>query len=341
MKEASGTLADLTVVLVCPGGRRALHRTLVALAAQTIAHRIEMIVVSPDDDYAVAERQLVARFQGFRAVKDSAIDNVDRAVARTLLEGQAPIVASIEDHAYPDPDWAEHVLAAYGEDTVAVGSAVINANPRASLSWSNQLIAYHQWSPATPEGDIAWLPLHNCSYRRAALEPFRATLAELFNREGDILIRLKSSGGPFRFAQRAFIRHLNPSRLGATARLRFDAGRLTAANRWRDENWGMLKRLSYAVLGPLIPIVRYRRMRREIFGNPAQTHVSERRHGLALLIGLVFDGAGQIAGFLSGPGGARDRLARFEMDRIMHLNPADHAAFQPVAAAGASDRGHA
>ena len=322
------TTPTLTVVLVCPTGRRTLHRTLTAIAAQTIAAQIEVLVASTDDDFDTAEQRLVSRLQSLRVFRQDGIANVDHAAARLLLLAQAPIVASIEDHAYPDPDWAENLLAQYDETCVSVGSAMLNANPNAALSWSNMLIAYGQWTEATPAGDIAWVALHNGTYRRSALEPFGDDLWRLFNRESEVLVRMRDAGGTFRFAPNARIRHLNPSKLAATAKLRFDAGRLTAANRWRDEGWGWPKRLFYAALGPLIPFVRYRKMRGELFGK--RPDVTEAKHGPALLIGLIFDGAGQIAGFLAGPGGARDRLAVFEMDRMEHLNQRDRRAFSPV-----------
>jgi hypothetical protein len=316
---------DLSVILVCPGGRRALHRTLAALASQTIAHRIEIIVASPDGDLDKTEAPLLRRFHSVWIVPDPAITNVDHVVGRLLPQGTAPIVASVEDHAFPDPEWAESLLAAYDDSAVAVGSAVINANPGSMLSWSNILLAYGQWAETVAAGDIAWLPLHNCSYRKSALVALGADIAPMFNREGEVLVRLRDAGGRFRFAPGARIRHLNPSTWKSTWQLRLDAGRLAAANRWRDGGWSRARRFVFAVSGPLIPLVRYLRMRQELFG-PSKD-VTEHRHGLALLLGLVFDGAGQIAGFVAGPGQSRARLSVFEMDRIRHLNRHDATAF--------------
>jgi hypothetical protein len=319
----------LGVVLVCPTGRAGLHRTLAAIAAQTIAHRIEVLVATPDAGLAEAEARLVARLHSLRLFVEPRIPNVDHMAARLLPLATAPIVAAIEDHAFPDPDWAERLLAQDDGIAAAFGSAMVNANPGSPFSWANMLIAYGQWSEATPGGPIGWVALHNGTYRRAALAAFGDDLWRLFNRDSEVLHRLKAAGATFRFAPAARIRHLNPSSLGATARLRFDAGRLAAAVRWRAEGWGWGRRLVYALSGPLIPLVRYRRMRRELFGPPPRP--AERRHGPALFAGLVFDAAGQVAGFLAGAGGARERLAVFEMDRMQHLNAADRAAFRPYA----------
>jgi Glycosyl transferase family 2 len=315
----------LSVVLVTPTALAQLRRTLTSLAAQTIAERIEMVIVAPDHEAMQGADPLLSRFHSHRVVAAGPIANVDHAAARGLVEAAAPIVASIEDHAFPEPEWAERLLEAWDADCVAVGSAIMNANPRNGLSWSNQLIAYGRWSEAAPEGETDWVALHNGSYRRAALAPFGDELPRLFNRESEVLRRMQAAGGRFAFAPRARIRHINPSALGATARLRVDAGRLYAANRARDEGWGLGKRAAYALLGPLIPLVRYAKMRKELFGGGGT--VRETRHGPYLMVGLIFDALGQMVGYLGGPGRARDRLATFEMDRMQHLDARDRAVF--------------
>lgn len=330
---ASGTPPALTTVLVTPTGARYLRRTVQAMAAQTQAHRIELIIAAPTaemDDIA----PLLPVFHSVRVHPVGPISNVDFAVGRAMPFARAPIIASIEDHAFPDADWAETLIAAYeGTDAVAIGSAVLNANPKSGLSWTNILLAYSQWSEATPEGPIGWISHHNGSFRREALEAFDPEeYWAWFTREGTIVRKLAEAGGTFHFAPAARVRHLNPSNLSSTFALRRDVGRLYAANRMRDEGWGIGKRAAYAALAPAIPALRYLRMRGEIFGRRAE--LSEIRHGPAMFLGLVFDALGQMIGYLGGMGGARERLATFEMDRLDHLDRRDLETFRPIAGAG-------
>jgi hypothetical protein len=56
----------------------------------------------------------------------------------------------------------------------------------------------------------------------------------------------------------------------------------------------------------------------------------EGKLGFALFTGLLFDAGGQMLGYVAGPGGAPDRLATFEMDRIQHLDAHDRALFEPA-----------
>ncbi len=320
------TAAALSVVVVTPTDYGQIRAVIEALAAQTIAARIELVIIAPHDGVRAPAGPILGAFHSHRIIAVGPIPNVDVAVARGLLEGTAPIIATIEDHAFPDPDWAERLLEVWDDTCAGVGPAVTNGNPDSGLSWTNLMIAYGAWAEDRPEGPHDAAPIHNGSFRRAALEPLRDALPATWNREGGALKLLKARGATFRFAPRARVRHLNPSTIRATAALRFDAGRLYAAERARSEGWGKGKCLVYAGLGPLIPLVRYLKMRRELFG-PGRA--AEGRRGPWLFLGLVFDAAGQMAGYLAGPGGARDRLATFEMDRAQHLNRADRRRFYP------------
>ena len=320
----SGTPA-LSAVVVTPGTFAQIRRTVEALARQTVADRIELVVVAPDEESASGARDHDA-FAKVTIVPHGPIDNVDHAAAPGLLAGTGLVVSSIEDHAFPDPEWAERVLDGWDGDFDAIGTVVDNANPSSKLSWTNILIAYGQWRPGTPDGEIAWVPAHNVSYRREALQPFSNRLPPLMGREGLLFREMMERGAKFRFVSKARVTHINPSTLKATAALRFDAGRLYGARRASEGGWAPWKRAAYAGLSPLIPLVRYKRMRQELFDG-SQPNVTERRFGPALLLGLIFDGAGQAAGYLAGAGGSADRLATFEMDRIQHLNAGDRARF--------------
>lgn len=320
----------MSVVVVTPGGYESISRTVDALRRQTIADRLELVVVAPEREAVAARLADVRGFHSVRIVPLGPITNVDHAAAPGLLSACGEIVASIEDHAFPEPDWAERLLAEWTEPgCVAVGSSILNANPRSALSWTNMMIAYHQWAPGTPPGEIDWVPAHNISLRRSALLPLGNDLAKLMGREGLVLKELRRRGGRFRFAADARIAHVNPSTLRSTAALRFDAGRLYGARRAAGERWPVWKRSAYAALSPLIPFVRYRRMRTELFapGRPAPT---ERRHGPALFAGLIFDAAGQAVGYLFGVGGSADRLAVFEINRLRHITRHDRRMFAPL-----------
>ena len=321
----------LSVVVVTASHFAPLRRTIAALRRQTVASIIEIVLVAPSR--SALSDMADGALDGFHSVavhEAGPIGNVDHASAPGLLLARAPVVASIEDHAFPEPDWAEQLLDAWREypDSGAVGCAIVNANPSSGLSWTNMLIAYGQWLESRGAGAIEWLPAHNVSLRRELLDEHGHELASLLGREGLLLRKLLAAGRRFAFAPLARICHVNPSTLRATASLRFDAGRLYGARRAADERWTAFKRLIYIGAGPLIPFVRYRRLSADLLGRTRPRDAASTTSP-SLFLGLVFDAAGQMIGYAAGPGGAPRRLAVFEMDRMRHVTRQDRALFGP------------
>lgn len=318
----------ITIVVSTGFSADAAKLTLACVAAQTIRQDIELLfVVNPGVDVSSVQPLLDA-VGIVRVLDDTPIDTVDRSSVRAAMMASAPYVSMLEDHAFPDPDWAERIIEAFeisGAD--GIGTAVQNANPSTWLSWSNFILAYSHWSELTPQGETDWISHHNGSLRvEALLKLGEEKAVEGANREGDLIKDIRK-GGKLYFEPHARIRHINPSNLASTAMHRWDVGRLYAANRAKNGDWGIAKRALYVVLGPAIPFLRYVRMRGEAFRQLPE--ISEKTHGIAMLIGLIFDAAGQMAGYLTGPGKTRSRLAVFEMDRAKHLVAEDRRMFYP------------
>lgn len=333
-----GPQPGLSVVVVTPHRFAQLRRTVRCLRAQTVAERLELLVVAPSED-AIADHA-AGELDGFAAARTipvGPIDNVDRASAAGIVAASAPVVAIVEDHGYPEPAWAEHIIAAHADDHAAVGAVMGNANPRRMLSWANLLLAYGRWTDARDAGDMDDVPGHNISYKTAALRELdgggdgggdgeaSGALADRLGRAGDLHDRLRARRARMRLDGRARIAHVNPSTVSSTAQLRFNAGRLYGAARARDEGWSLARRLGYVLAGPLIPLVRLRRLHALWFGpDGAHTELAPRVYP-ALLLALAFDAAGQMAGYARGPGTSLDTLATFEMDRRQHVVAADRA----------------
>jgi hypothetical protein len=156
------------------------------------------------------------------------------------------------------------------------------------------------------------------TYKRAVLTSYGEQLPDKLGRAGGLLNALQAKGHRFYLEPEARIYHANPSRFLATVGLRFNAGRLYGAVCAANEGWSPLHRLLYFFGGPLIPLVRFRRLYQELF------HSRERpengpRLWLALFLGLILDALGQMAGYILGSGGSEQRLVEFEHDRLRHL----------------------
>lgn len=322
--NASHFTPDLSVVVVTAGMYKNIRRTIGHLRSQTIRHRIEILVVAANEDCLADQDE--AELIGFGSVQrvftGQSIRNVDKASAFGVHRALAGLVALIEDHAYPEPDWAEKVLASHASgDFAVVGSTVTNANPKSMLSWTNLLIAYGPWTAPSFKGEKDALPGHNVTYRRQALLQYGERLGEKLTRIGGLLEDLQEQGNRF-YLSDGRLAHANPSRLLPTISLRFNAGRLYGWTRARQGEWTPLHKVLYVVGGPLIPLIRYKRLKAELFGRGRRAELLPRVLP-ALFFGLVLDGLGQMAGYALGPGAAPEILATFEMDRMDHLTSSD------------------
>ena len=315
----------MSAVVVTPENFAAIARTVRHLRDQDVVDQIELILVAPaESDLADHRPEDLEGFHSTQLLGVGPIDNVDKAAAPAIRAARAPVVSLVEDHAFPQPGWARALLEKHREPWAAVGSVFRNANPRNGLSWTNMLIPYGQWIEPASGGPINLVSRHNVCFKRAVLLHYGDELVQRLGRDGGMLGDLVSKGHRFCLEPAACVNHLNPSLLSSTIRLRYQAGRLWAAERAMRGRWGIIKRAIYTLGGPLIPAVRFVRFRRDLFTS-GRLKGQEMKLYPALMLGLLLDAAGQMMGYAFGAGRSADILARFEFDRLRHLRPDDRA----------------
>ena len=342
--DSGGGAPRLSVVLVTADTFAALALTWAHLERQRRPGELEVLVVGPAEAAAGLPRR--HPFHAATWVPVASVPSLDRARAAALPAISAPLAAFVEDHAFPEPDWAERIVAAHRGDPppAVLGGAMVNANPASLASWANLLTAYGDWTATGGDGGVEGgvprggaveaLPGHNAAYDTAALRALAATagpgeLEGLFARGGGLHDALVAAGGLV-LVPEARIAHVNPSRWRSTLALRLDAGRLYAAGRWRRRGWGRLRRLLYTAASPLIPAVRLLRHHRETAAGRRPARGLRQR--LALAVGYTLDAVGQAVGYAAGAGASLERLDLFEVDRWRHLDRRDRRRFGVTAA---------
>jgi glycosyltransferase involved in cell wall biosynthesis len=214
--------ADLSVVVCSLNGAAGVRRCLDRLYEQETSARLELIVV---DDGSSDDTGAVARASGARVVRHLLNRGIAAARNSGLNAASAPIVAFLDDDCEPHADWAERLLAGYGEDVAGVGGLIVpfaepglilrylqRHNPLQPLELSLagsasplhrlRLYLQRQWRPVELVGrrDVYSLVGANMSFRRDVVlaaggfdQRFR-----FGGEEVDLCLRLRGSHPPAR-----------------------------------------------------------------------------------------------------------------------------------------------
>jgi hypothetical protein len=314
---------DMSVVLVTTDTLDSIRRTIECLRRQSAANRLELVIVAP-----AQSRLTLAGFElgGLARALLVELENVvpiARANAAGVRAASAPVVALAEDHSYPDPGWAATLIQAHACACAAAGPVVRNANPATAVSWADFYIGYGPWSDPAPSGFVEFLPGHNSSYKRDVLLGYGARLEDLMEAETLMHWDLRARGHQLYLESAARTSHVNFSRWSSWLQAQFHNGRVFAGTRIAAMSG--VRRIVYIVGSPLIPMVRFRRVLKEI-RKPGRPKLALRYVLPTLSIGLICDGVGQLTGYVLGSGDSKQKLARFEFHRERHLSKRDRDA---------------
>jgi hypothetical protein len=318
----------LAVLVVTSHRGATLRRTLLYLQTQTIADRIELFLIGPDgDSFDDLDPSATAGFGRCCPMAIGPIEEVERAFAPGILAASAPVVALLENHVYPDPDWGAAIVRAFEGPWSVVGSVITNANTDTATSWVEHFLTYGFHDEAAPGGEVARVARNNSAFRRDVLMAFGAQLPDILARDGGLLETLQRGGHRFFREPRARMQHLNPSRLGSMLRLRVQSARASSDTRARAGRWSRGRRLLYVAASPLFPMLRLRALWPRLRAHPARGVLL--RIAPLLALALVVESVGQALGFAFGAGDSAVRAGQYDLDRAPHLNAADCAHFMP------------
>ena len=321
---------EMSVVIVTPDHFGTIHRTMGHLRAQTACGRLEIVIVAPSRDALGLDAVEMTGFGAYQVVEAGEVRLLARARAAGVRAAAAPVVAFAEDHAYPEPDWAEALLAAHdaaGTARAAVGPVVRNANPGTAVSWADLLIGYGPWLEPQEAGPRDFLPGHNSSYKRDLLLAYGPGLEGMLEADTILQWDLRARGHELYLEPRARLNHTNFALWSSWRTVQVCAGRVFAAARAQNERWPARRRLLFVGGSPLIPLVRLRRIAGHYRAlGPMAGGRLPRGVFPALVAGLALDAWGQMLGYAFGAGDAEQKLCAFEFHRDRHVPARDRRA---------------
>ncbi|HUG54896.1 MAG TPA: hypothetical protein VMR21_14900 [Vicinamibacteria bacterium] len=309
------TPPHLSAILVTPDGFETIRPTVRRLRSQSVADRMELVVVAPSRGAIDPHHAELSGFHGVGVVEVGPLRSIAAANAAGVRHARAPVVVLCEDHAWPEEGWADALLAAHRGPWAAVGPVVTNANPGSTVSAADFLIGYGPWADSVARQEMEHLPGHNSSYKREVLMGYGPRLEELLEAETVLHWDLRRRGQRLLLEPAARVSHLTFSRWRTFLRVQLLAGRVFGAR--RAAGLGLARRAALVLAAPLVPAVRLARLLR---GRPPGLVL---RALPALVPGLILDAVGQFLGGLAGPGRAREALVLFEFRRWEHVRPGE------------------
>jgi hypothetical protein len=313
--EPPQTTPTLSALVVIPDQFDTVRDTMRALQAQTLAAHIEIVFIIAALDVAVPLDAL----RSFHSSQTIVVPfgSIGQAFVVGIRHARAPLIALTEDHSFPEPHWAERLVAAHQTNHAIVAPAMRNGNPDHIVSWADFFIAYSKWADPIQSQTMDFLPGHNSVYRRSVLEPYLARLEEWFEAETVLHWELRRQGHSLWLEGSTYTSHLNFAQWGIFLRAHSYAGRNFGAQRAAPWRWS--KRFVYGLAAPLIPLVRFLRVRREM--QRAQFDLLLRvRIYAAILAGLVSDALGQGLGYFTGKGARQEQNMEHEFHRTQYAN---------------------
>jgi hypothetical protein len=315
----------LSVILVAPDGYGAVATTVRHLRAQTLASKIELVIVAPHvDDFHLPE-QHAAELGKITLVELPEIAILAAARAAGVARASAPFIAFGEDHSFPEPGWAASLVAAHERGYAGVAPEIKNCNPATALSWAAMFL--HFGGVVAPQNgfETDWpTASHNMSYRREVLLEQGDKLRDLMLAELFLHRALRARGHKLWIEPGAATRHVNASRLGPALRHAWVGGRLYGSLRCELDSWSVPRRIVYAGGSPLIPFLRLQRVLPDL----RRSHVGAKRllRVLPAMVALlIVHAAGEAAGYLFGAGGTRAAYSEFEQKRCRFVRPEERA----------------
>ncbi|MBC8138592.1 MAG: Gfo/Idh/MocA family oxidoreductase [Fibrella sp.] len=327
-KEATSLATDslsgpqLSVVLVSPDDYATVRRTILYLQRQTVADTLEVVVVLPQRKGAGIVAEDFEPFATWQVIETGPISALAPAKVKAIHAARAPYIVEAEDHAFPEPEWAENLIAAFRAGHGGVGPSVLPGNPRSALSWTCQMLHYGPWTNPGPPREIPNIAWHNGAFRRDLLLQFDdAELCDLLSVESFLHTKLSEQGHSIYLQSTARLRHVNFSHLSIALWQGFWGGRLYGAVRARRERWSVVKKLIHALTAPLVPLVRLKR----IFPMMTEAGLKDRIPQVlpTMIPCLMAHAVGEAIGYLFGAGTSEQKFMFFETRRIDLITPQD------------------
>jgi hypothetical protein len=307
--SAAGTDLAVTALLPTIRGWPAAREAVARVLPQAVAMAGEVIVVDgsagrPPSETELAELGAAPATVRWLSRPGDSVFQLRRAGYRTA---RGEVVAVTEDHVFVEPGWLAGHLAAHQRhpQAGAVGGAVLNGTDRKVVDWAAFFLTQGPFMPPLQNGitDRISGPA-NVSYKRRVLERLSATGSDDVGLIEFLELPQALAGEQLIADDSLRVLHHQSQGLLRTSLAEFDNGRTIAGYRRRQMTRGDWLRI---VLSPVLPI--YRTVRQLRIVRAKQRPPGALARALPAHVWFQYCAmAGEVLGYIGGPGGSPRRL---------------------------------
>jgi hypothetical protein len=316
---SSATQPDLSAILVTPDCYETIRKSIRSLSAQTVCRRLEIVIVAPSKRTLCPVEKDLEGFHSVQIIEFGPIQTLAAPRAVAIRAARAPLVALGEDHAFPEPTWAEALISAHRQPWVAVGSVFINGNP-GLMSWISIIMDYGRWLEPVVGGVTDDVAGHNSAWKRDFLLGYGSALERMMQAPTILHWDLQAKGHQLYLEPAAKVRHVNISRLPPFIFDHFCGARIFVAA--RAQNWSWFRRLFYVAGMPILMARRLREWLHHMRRTGLDGELLPRGWPL-LLLAIAIWGLGEMAGYGLGMGKAEHRTLYYDARRLPYLSRRD------------------
>lgn len=302
----------LSVVLITGSQRERAQRVVAAVASQTAVSHIELVVV----DLASGDSQRLNVPEILRSVYLSRPDIVRWGTARSegVRAASGDAVAFIEDHCFPEPQWAETLIDAHRNAFGVIGYAFKSGNPESFVARASLLGRYGNFVHPAHRREASIVSGNNVSYKRDLLLSFGPALEDLLTIDFNLQEILAKRGVPLFVESRALAAHEHFTSVIREGITGHHYCRLLAAKRAETQSWTWARKLLHGIGAPLgSPAIRMWRLLRGLKGRRA-LWPSAIRALPVITVEYFFDSLGESLGYLVGAGDSERWALHWELE---------------------------
>jgi hypothetical protein len=255
MTMEQGRTPELSVSVIMFTSRDSLVRCLDALDRQEGAPSFEVLV--PHDDSLTGVDELKRRFPNVEFLGLPGSRTPAELRTHVVNRSRGRIIALLEDHCMPAPDWCARIIEAHKAPYAAIGGAVDKGfapgqSTDGILNWAVYMTDYSRYMPPMNAGPAHSLTDCNVTYKREVLERIRDAWTPEFH-ENLVNGLLHEKGETLWFDPTILVHEYRPLTVVKVLRDRYSFGRLFASTRVAGAP--LVKRLVWAGASVVMPPV--------------------------------------------------------------------------------------